>query len=172
MSFPQEAECKRYTSQQSTVIITLTSFAKMLEVQSTLDFLQDLPLYKTERPYVFTCAGEMSLDESHPTLNTVKLHDVPVTLQDIRDAKGYNLSTSGFEKVNHATQVDLNRIQDEEVRREYRTETAKFLKQHLGAEHVYCYNVKVCTVPTHHQLWSLAETHRLARTWFLIRQRQ
>jgi hypothetical protein len=114
----------------------------MLEVQSTLDFLQDLPIYQTERPYVFTYPGGVTIDENHPALNTVRLVHVPVTLRDIRYAKDYSLSTSGFEKANHTSQVDLDQIQDGEVREAYRLETSDFLKQHLGAENVHTYNVK------------------------------
>ncbi|KAF2111041.1 hypothetical protein BDV96DRAFT_690861 [Lophiotrema nucula] len=114
----------------------------MLEVHSTLDFLIDDPLYRTERPYIFTPAGGVMVDSSHPTLNTVRLADVPVTLSDIRDAAGFTLGTAGFEKTDHTTRIDLKRVQDVDVRDQYREETAAVLKQYLKAEHVYYYNVK------------------------------
>jgi len=115
----------------------------MLQVQSTLDFIQDLPLYKEERPYVFTPDGDIELDESHPTLNTVKLHDVPVTLTDIRDSNEFALGVSGFEKADHTSKVNLSRIHDRDAREEYRKETAAFLEKYLDAEYVFTYNVKV-----------------------------
>lgn len=118
----------------------------MPDVESTLDFIADNPIYKTERPYILTPPGGALGDNSDPRYKTVQLVDVPVTLHDIRGKEdSYILDKAGFEIVPNVTRTDLrSRIHDLEVRDEYARETEQFLRQELNAEHVHCYNVKAC----------------------------
>ena len=134
----------------------------MLEVQSTLDFLADLDLYKTERPFVFTPSQEFEekVSTSEAVLNTVELDPEVVTLRDIRGQKDFSLSESGFELVRNESLATAKEFSEIEARDDYARQTEKFWMKHLNAEYVLTYNVKVSG--THYGLGFIILNNRAA----------
>ncbi|KAF4418502.1 hypothetical protein F53441_14476 [Fusarium austroafricanum] len=117
----------------------------MTTVQSTLDFLADLDIYKTQRPFVFTPGQEFErlIDTREEKLNTIHLSNEQVTLYDIRGKDGFSLQESGFEVVPNETRNSSLDFMPEAARDDYARETEEFWMKHLGAEYAFCYNVKV-----------------------------
>lgn len=117
----------------------------MTNVQSRLDFLADLDLYQTQRPFVFTPGQEFErlIDTQEEKLNTIHLSNEEVTLYDIRGKDGFSLQESGFEVVLDETRNSSLDFMPEDARDDYARETEEFWMKHLGAEYVFCYNVKV-----------------------------
>ncbi|KAK4183192.1 hypothetical protein QBC35DRAFT_535907 [Podospora australis] len=118
----------------------------MTEVSSTLEFLQNIDLCKTQRPYVFTPSqnDEKLLDTTEENLNTIRLAFEEVNLRDIRGYQDeFCLQKAGFEVVeNKPLHDDLDTVTKEETRYAYAKDTEKFWMNHLNADYVFCYNVK------------------------------
>ncbi|TPX14160.1 uncharacterized protein E0L32_000554 [Thyridium curvatum] len=117
----------------------------MLDVQSKLEFLADLDLYKTQRPFIFTPGqdSEKQIDTGEHNLNTVELQYETVTLLDIRHEPGYKMQECGFELVaNEMQNTGLNFL-EESARNQYACETEEFWVKHLNAEYALCYDVKL-----------------------------
>ncbi|KAK7413118.1 hypothetical protein QQX98_008004 [Neonectria punicea] len=117
----------------------------MPDVHSQLDFLADLDLYKTQRPFVFTPGQEFEqkLDTAEDNLNTVQIAYEDVLLEDIRDKPGYVLDECGFELVQNETRNDGLSFLEQGARDDYARETEEFWVKQLGAEYALCYNVKL-----------------------------
>lgn len=117
----------------------------MPDVQSKLEFLADLDLYKTQRPFNFVPEQdfEKQIDAGEHNLNSVELQYEIVTLRDIRHEPGYKMQECGFELVaNEMQNTGLNFL-EESARNQYACETKEFWVKHLNAEYALCYDVKV-----------------------------
>jgi hypothetical protein len=119
------------------------------DVSATLEFLEDLELYKTERPYILTPHGHgldhLGDSKNGQSLNTVRLINGEVVVRDIRGAGqgSFTLQEAGFEVVNDETRNKTLDFMFEEARKDYGRETEEFWKRKLGAEFVLTYNVRV-----------------------------
>lgn len=114
----------------------------MGEVQTNLEFLIDLPLYQTEKPYMIQPSVEDKLDPSDPKLHNIEWELRPVVVRDIRGSIPLPIETTGFSMINHISQkTSFANVFGKE---EYRQETAQCLKKMLGAEAVQCYDCRVC----------------------------
>ncbi|KAI1130214.1 hypothetical protein F5Y10DRAFT_276210 [Nemania abortiva] len=117
----------------------------MPDVTSKLDFLADLDLYKTERPFVFTPGQEFEekLDTGEENLNTVQLEWADVLLKDIRGKEKYSLGDNGFEVAKNETRNLSLDFLENSAREDYARETEEFWTSYLNAEYTLCYNVKL-----------------------------
>ncbi len=119
----------------------------MPDVKSQLEFLEDLDLYKTQRPFLFTPSRnlEAKVDVTPETLNTINLSWEPVVIRDIRGHEAsYSLGESGFETVKFTpTNSDFSSFASRETRQAYMAETEDFLKARFNACAVVCYSAKV-----------------------------
>lgn len=119
----------------------------MPDVQSKLEFLADLDLYKTQRPFIFTPTpgqdSEKQIDTGEHNLNTVELQYETVTLLDIRHEPGYKMQECGFELVANEMQNTGLDFLEESARNQYACKTEEFWVKHLNAEYALCYDVKV-----------------------------
>lgn len=116
----------------------------MGDIETTLEFLIDLPLYQTEKPYMIQPSVDDKFDPNDPKLRNIEWELRPVSLYDIRGKDDYSLSTSGFSVIRHVSKhLSFANIYEKE---EYRQETAGNLRVLLGAEHVKCYDCRVYKV--------------------------
>jgi hypothetical protein len=119
------------------------------DISATLEFLEDLDLYKTERPYILTPHGHgldhLGDSKNGQSLNTVRLINGEVVVRDIRGLgqDNFTLQGAGFEVVNDETCNKTLDFMSEEARKDYGRETEEFWKKKLGAEYVLTYNVRV-----------------------------
>lgn len=127
-----------------TILEFLIDKSIMPDIRTRIDFLKDLPLYKTEKPFMVLLPANKGLDpDAYRTENLEfeKLEDVPIF--DIRGHESeFLLDTSGFQLVRHDSQY-LNILDRCDVEN-YRHETEEFLQATLGAEKVICWDVRVC----------------------------
>ncbi|PVH79055.1 hypothetical protein DL98DRAFT_533408 [Cadophora sp. DSE1049] len=119
----------------------------MPEVATTLEYLKDLELYHSEKPYfcLMPAANATQADnEQMDNLEFESHHDIRIN--DIRPLKEhFKLDEYGFEVVSHTSRFldlqsdnGLNSIMD---LAEYQLETEDMLTGHLGATFVKCYDI-------------------------------
>ncbi|KAI9785983.1 MAG: hypothetical protein M1839_008249 [Geoglossum umbratile] len=116
----------------------------MPDVYANIDYLEDLELYKTEKPYWCFLPPHDGFDPDRQRVDNLEFevrHDIKIT--DIRSiGKGkIGLESHGFEVLSHTTGVsELTSIDAVEV---YKAETEQLLKERLGAVFVKCYDLKL-----------------------------
>ena len=116
----------------------------MGDIETTLEFLIDLLVYKTEKPYMIQPSVDDKFDPKNPKLRNIEWELRPVTLYDIRGKDDYSLSTSGFTVIRHVSKhLSFANIYEKD---ESRQETAGNLRALLGADHVNCYDCWVYKV--------------------------
>ncbi|KAK0624007.1 hypothetical protein B0T14DRAFT_517387 [Immersiella caudata] len=119
------------------------------DISATLEFLEDLELYKTERPYILTPHGHgldhLGDSKNGQSLNTVRLINGEVVVRDIRGLgqDKFTLQDAGFGIVNNETRNKTLDFMSEEARKDYGRETEEFWKKELEAEYVLTYNVRL-----------------------------
>jgi hypothetical protein len=109
----------------------------MGSVTTTLEFLADLPIYKTEQP--FQVIPSPDWPEIEPTsLSNIKLHQGSVIIHDLRDQdEQFTLDTAGFEFTHNEPQsLDFSST---EALEQYNRNTEDFMKEHFGAVFVRCF---------------------------------
>ncbi|KAH8892739.1 hypothetical protein GQ53DRAFT_860833 [Thozetella sp. PMI_491] len=81
---------------------------------ASLEFLADLPLYKTAKPYrIFPALDVPISKESAKLITNMKWDEVPVKIHDIRDEASISLQTCGFQILSHdapESSSDLNNL--------------------------------------------------------------
>lgn len=138
----------------------------MPDIQSQLEFLSDLDLYKTQRPFLFTPSRHLEgmVDVTPKTLNTINLGWKPIVFRDIRGHEAsYSLGEAGFETVKFLpANSEFDSFSSKETRQAYMAETEDFLKARFNANEVICYNVKVSSWSSSREVAVLSH---IASTW-------
>lgn len=117
--------------------------ADMPEIRATLQYLQDLPLYETEKPYWCLLPPHEGFDPNAQRVDNLEFESRPdILISDIREsAEALNLDTCGFEVLAHRS--DLSNIETAEDVDAYKAETEALLRDKLGAVFVKCYEVRM-----------------------------
>jgi hypothetical protein len=114
----------------------------MPTIIASIDYLQNLPLYKTEKPYYCLLAPKEGYDPNSQRLDNLEYeaHN-DISIRDMRDLPSPpTLSTFGFEVLNHKS--DKLGLSTRDEVEEYRAETEQMLREALGAVYVKCYEVR------------------------------
>jgi hypothetical protein len=112
----------------------------MPDVKASIEYLQKLPLYETEKPYYALLAPKEGYDPDAKRLDNLEyeVHD-DVTITDMRGLQP-TLGDFGFEVLRHESGHLGLETRDE--CEEYRRETEGMLRERLGAVFVKCYEVR------------------------------
>lgn len=112
-----------------------------MDVQTTLEFLKDLPLYEKEQPYFIVPRPDFSGDPCK--LRNIEWESQAVTIHDARKAQVLNLGmeTTGFQTIQHV--ASHLKFQTPDDKRAYCVEIETCLKKLLNAEQVICYDCRV-----------------------------
>src|SRR5947208_151717 len=114
----------------------------MPNVVADIEYLKDLPLYKTEKPYLCLLPPRDDFDPDTERVDNLEfeLHR-NITVTDIRDTiDKYTLEVCGFQVQPHESKtLEFNTVDDVES---YKRETEDLLRDMLGAEYVMCYELR------------------------------
>jgi hypothetical protein len=112
----------------------------MAIIVAPLRFLERLPLYQHEKPFVAVVTPEVGFNPDVHTNVRLEEHHVPIT--DIRGGiEDFKLEQCGFQIVPHSSaHLDFQNVEETEA---YKRENADWLKEHFAAEHVVCWDFKV-----------------------------
>ena len=107
----------------------------------SLEFIKDLELYHTEKPYfVVIEEGEGKAPSTATNLELAPVHNI--SLQDIRGREAdFTIERNGFKYVKHEAQVAANDEEDNWVA--YSQEMARLIQEECGSEKVICYDYRV-----------------------------
>lgn len=115
----------------------------MPEVHATLQYLQDLPLYETEKPYWCLLPPHEGFDPNKQRVDNLEFESRPdICIRDITESSEVlNLDTCGFEVLSHHSK--LSSLESAEDVDAYKVETEALLRDKLGADFVKCYEVRI-----------------------------
>lgn len=115
----------------------------MPDVQTSIEYLQKLPLYETEKPYYCLLAPHEGFDPDAQRLDNLEfeVHE-NICVKDMRGkVHEFKLEECGFEVISHEmNRSEFNTPGDIEA---YRHETQEMLRSFLGAEFVKTYEVRM-----------------------------
>ncbi|MCJ1435136.1 hypothetical protein MMC27_004506 [Xylographa pallens] len=115
----------------------------MPAVQATIEYLEDSPLYETEKPYWCLLPPHEGFDPDKHRVDNLEFELRPdITISDIRDAKeDLTLETSGFQVLSHHSACSALPKTVEDVCA-YKNETEIMLQNYLNATFVKCYELR------------------------------
>jgi hypothetical protein len=145
-------------------LVCTSSLPEMGSVSTALEFLADLPIYKTEQPYqVIPSPDWPEIDRN--SLSNIKLQQDSVTIHDLRDqSEQFTLDTAGFEYMRKQPRsLDFSSAEALEL---YNRETEDFLKTHFGAVFVRCFARVVST--EHDRFFALTAERRFEKAADMI----
>lgn len=115
----------------------------MPDVETSIEYLQKLPLYEVEKPYYCLLAPHEGFDPDAQRLDNLEfeVHD-NIRVRDIRDKiHEFKLEECGFQVLSHSMgQSEFNTPDDIQG---YKLETQAMLRETLGAECVKTYEVRI-----------------------------
>ncbi|ETI24450.1 hypothetical protein G647_03819 [Cladophialophora carrionii CBS 160.54] len=114
----------------------------MPDVRTTLEYLARLPLYETEKPYLYLPGKDEGLDPNVTKLDNLEYErHSGILVKDVRQHPELNFDDCGFEFQEYpsryqqfATAADTDR---------YRAETEQILKKRFNAERVMVYDIRL-----------------------------
>ena len=112
-----------------------------------MTYLNDLPLYKREKPYLVLLPAQVDSDLENVKTDNLEFETRRgIHITDIRGhEEEYGLLISGFEVMRHTSALlDFQDMADIQT---YKTETESLLKAKFDADKVVCWDVKVCLPP-------------------------
>lgn len=114
------------------------------DIQTTIDFLADLPKYDEEKPYYLhpSATADDRLDEVRIT--NVEWNTKCVTVHSMRDRADVGLEKNGFCYVKHESTCIPKPGMGVDAVANYSKEGEDFLRALFDAEFVRCYDFKVC----------------------------
>ena len=117
----------------------------ILDVSTSLQYLKNLPLYQTQKPFqVYTHIQDVP--ESEKTNLEFEEHN-NVLIRDVRGKEDqFDLDECGFQYIKHATHVDLSDV-TKDVADAYLEEIKQLLLEKLKADRVFCYDFRVSYTP-------------------------
>lgn len=118
------------------------SFRIMPDVKSDIEYLQNLPLYKTEKPYYLLKSPDPNFDPDAQRLDNLEyeMHS-DIVIRDIRGScNEFTLEQNGFEVLSQqSTTLNFQSADDVEA---HKRETEDLLRKQLGAVYVHCYELR------------------------------
>lgn len=115
----------------------------MPDVQTTLEYLQRLPLYDEEKPYWCFLPPHEGFDPDKQRVDNLEWENHSgITITDIRKNKGhYRLDDNGFQVMNHDSKfTKFENLSDID---NYKLETENLLKETMNAVYVKCYDTRL-----------------------------
>lgn len=112
----------------------------MPQVHATLEYLQQLALYETEKPYWCFLAPREGFDPDVQRVDNLEFEDHEnITIKDIRETgKRFDLNDCGFQVISH--QSRFSGFEQAADVQGYRSETERLLEDKLGAVYAKCYD--------------------------------
>lgn len=122
----------------------------MPDIEASLSFLADIPLYGHEKPFrVVLSADEPDVEESLKSNVEMEIHD-KIELRNIRGMDMLpSLDIQGFEFIRHKTKY--KRLDEVWQCKGYTKEITAVLENHLGAERVITWDLRVPSSAFHGQ---------------------
>ncbi|OBT85069.1 hypothetical protein VE02_07307 [Pseudogymnoascus sp. 03VT05] len=114
----------------------------MSDIEAVLEHLANLPLYEDEKPYLALLPPSHPIHKLSPgkRLNNLEWESYDTTIHDIRpDIQNYKIDECGFQVLDHESKV--KNLETVESVVAYRRETEGLLKEVLGAEFAFCYDL-------------------------------
>jgi len=115
----------------------------MPAVKASIEYLQNLDLYKTEKPYWCFLPPHEGFDPDKQRVDNLEWEDHSnITIDDIRESQSqFKIDDCGFEVLNHNS--TFSKFEKPEDVKSYMRETEELLKQSMQAEHVHCYDSRL-----------------------------
>lgn len=113
----------------------------MPKIVAKIDFLADLSMYDTEKPYFYLPGKDQDIDPEDPRLNNLEFENHTVEVEDIREHPELALSTCGFTFITNKT-LNLKFEAPSDVD-DYKRETQDLLRSHFSAVKVLTYEVRL-----------------------------
>ncbi|KAI1330539.1 hypothetical protein F5Y16DRAFT_408459 [Xylariaceae sp. FL0255] len=108
-----------------------------VQPQVKFHYLLDLPLYDTEKPFIF----ESNISYDKKPITNVEQDLFPVSLENIRGREqDFGLDRHGFAFIRHSSTVDFSETTQDTVA--YILENSTILKEKFNADRVICYDVR------------------------------
>ncbi|ETS76504.1 hypothetical protein PFICI_11891 [Pestalotiopsis fici W106-1] len=117
----------------------------MPQIQGRIRYVQKLPKYETEKPFI-AAIPEGTVDLEKIPITNLEYEEKLVDFVDVRQAlTDFTLQTSGFQFLSHKSKYP--RVSTTELDG-YQRETEDVLKKLLDAEEIVCYDFRV-RLPLH-----------------------
>lgn len=115
----------------------------MPDVQASLEFLADLPLYEHEKPFLALITPHDGFNPDRERMDNLEWENHRDII--IRDIRGQNepltVNACGFQVSQHSTRI--SKFDDPDALRAYRDETERLLSSVFPESQVVCYDLKV-----------------------------
>lgn len=123
----------------------------MPDIQATLEYLQNLPLYKKEKPYWCFLPPQDGFDPDKQRVDNLEWEDHSnITIQDIRDNMShFKIDDCGFEVLEHSS--GISRFESPADVAHYKAETEVLLRNRMQAIYVNCYDSRLRENVTFHR---------------------
>lgn len=113
----------------------------MPDITASLCFLEQLPLYRHEKPYRIIPSAEETYQYS--VTNIVPQFHENIRIADVRERRSeLSLNKHGFQVLSHASKYPV--LDDLPLIAGYKNEVDELLAKHLKAEKVICFDFRVC----------------------------
>ncbi|KAI0139027.1 hypothetical protein F4776DRAFT_617774 [Hypoxylon sp. NC0597] len=113
------------------------------DIQTTIDFIADLPIYGEEKPFFLHPSASVDVDIDDIKTTNVEWDTQPVTVYSMRNKDNISLEKTGFCYVEHESKYIPNLGVDADIITEYRKESEELLRSLFNAEFVHCYDCKI-----------------------------
>ena len=107
-----------------------------------IEFLADLPLYQTEKPYLCLLSPERNIDPDEVRLDNLEFEKYEnIHVEDMREHPELQIDGCGFEYLQHQSSItefsDPNDVDD------YKKETEQLLQKRFAASKVLTYELRL-----------------------------
>jgi hypothetical protein len=115
----------------------------MPSVKASLEYLQRLPLYETEKPYWCFLPPHEGFDPDKQRVDNLEFEECPdITIHDIRELeRSPDIKDSGYQVFKHQSKFSHFAQADDVI--QYKIETENFLKEVLGGVYAKCYDTVI-----------------------------
>ncbi|KAI1410378.1 hypothetical protein F5Y13DRAFT_192240 [Hypoxylon sp. FL1857] len=113
------------------------------DIQTTIDFIADLPIYKEEKPFFLHPSGSVDVDIDDINTTNVEWDTQSVTVHSMRNKDDVGLEKTGFCYIEHDSKYIPSAGMNTELVEKYRKEGEDLLQSLFNAELVHCYDHKI-----------------------------
>ncbi|OTA95610.1 hypothetical protein M434DRAFT_393664 [Hypoxylon sp. CO27-5] len=112
------------------------------DIQTTIDFIADLPIYGEEKPFFLHPSASVDVDIDGIRTTNVEWDRQPVTVYSMRNKDNISLEKTGFCYVKHESKYIPSQGMNTDIITKYRKESEDLLRSLFNAEFVHCYDCK------------------------------
>ena len=107
-----------------------------------IDFLANLPVYETEKPYLCLLSPDRKIDPDQVRLDNLEFETHSnINIEDMREHPELRIDDCGFEYIQH--QSAISEFTDTSDVDAYKRETEGLLKEHFAAVKVLTYELRL-----------------------------